>query len=310
MTGTPLRRASDEAAFSTRFDRGGSWLVALLPIILVAGLLVVRATALDPRRSAFAGAVAEPAELLAAAADRLETATSSGGNGFTFEIVQTATIVARPGGPLVDIPDPVDPHKSLGSAESYPLSTYLEHGVVTPAGFWSEIRRGPEAPDGEPDFTGGPLELAALVRDGQTYRTEGQGWYPTTKPPGLGLDPATAALLPRLLRNATAAREVPVQPRDGVPATRALEATAAVADMPGIIAVDLAASTELREPTELAFDDAGRLVGLIVSARNTNLADFDLMIVTTISLGYPGQAPELPRPEPVYVAPATPLAED
>jgi hypothetical protein len=283
------------------------------------GLLVLIIAALVVGRGAFAkdlpgGASAlSPSQLTAAAASALDAAYAKGGSGISFQIVQTSTIVARPGGPLVNVPDPVDREKSLGLAQSYSLSTYLESGVVTPEGFWSEIRRGPESPDAKPDFETGPAEMAALVRDGKTFRNDGSGWYETADPPGLGLDPATASLLPTLLRKATQPKDVPTgEVKDAAPGaqvTRALEAMAAVTDVPGIVAVDLAEFTEVTKPAKFAFDDTGRLVALSVTARNVNLEGFDLIVVTTITFSYPAAPAELPKPEPVYVAPA-PVDQD
>jgi hypothetical protein len=77
-----------------------------------------------------------------------------------------------------------------------------------------------------------------------------------------------------------------------------------VTSLPGIIAVDLGDATELRGPATLAFDDAGRLVSLQISARNTKLDVHDLIVDTLITIRYPDRRPELPRPEPAYVAPA------
>jgi len=310
----PSPDSPDAAAFQVHLERGRLWLAILIPIVLLASVVLVRGGALGGRSlgSPFdAGAAAanlSPAELTAAAADKLEAATAKGGTGYTFEIVQTSTIVARPGGPLVDLPDPADRHKSLGLAESYALSIYLERGGVTPDGFWSEIRRGPDAPDAKPDVTTGDPELAALVRDGRTYRNDGDGWYETPDPPGIGLDPATAALLPTMLRNAAEPKDAP--PEAATPSTdddavaRSLEATTAVADVPGIVAVDLAAFTVLTKPAVFGFDADGRLASLTISARNTGLETFDLLVLTTITFSYPAAAPDLPRPEPAYVAPA------
>jgi hypothetical protein len=184
------------------------------------------------------------------------------------------------------------------------------------------VRRGPADPTAKPDWDGQPLELAALVRDGTTYRDDGEGWYPTDRPPGIGLDPATAALLPTMLRGLTGVADAaerqpapsdPPEPGRAVadpfaelaPARR-LAGDTTVAELPGIIAVDLASATELREPAELAFDEGGRLVGLRVLARNTHLDRYDLLVETVITFGYPGQAPELPRPEPAWTPPAAP----
>jgi hypothetical protein len=81
-----------------------------------------------------------------------------------------------------------------------------------------------------------------------------------------------------------------------------------VEDLPGIIAVDLAGSTELVGPVELGFDERGRLVLLRVLARNTNLTTHDLMVETEIAFAYPDRLPHLPEPEPAYV-PATPAPD-
>lgn len=81
---------------------------------------------------------------------------------------------------------------------------------------------------------------------------------------------------------------------------RALTATAAVKDIPGIVAVDGEPFTALDTPAELAFDDAGRLLGLRIVARNTNETTFDLMIETVMTFAYPAQAASLPEPSPAY----------
>lgn len=300
MRGIPRRHAALRHRLSD--------ILGLLTLIAVLGGIVIARNGLVHAAERQATVGASPAELTTGAADMLAATTAAGGRGYTFEIVQTSTIVARPGGPLVDVPDPTDRHKSLGLAQSYALSTYLERGDVTPDGFWSEIRQGPDAPDAKPDFTTGDAELAALVRDGKSYRNDGAGWYPTSGLPGIGLDPTTAGLLPTMLRKAADPKDAPpdsaTPPTNGAAVARTLEATTTVADVPGIVAVDLADFTELTEPAALSFDDAGRLLSVTITARNTALETWDLIVVTTISLAYPDSPPDLPIPEPTYVAPA------
>jgi hypothetical protein len=75
------------------------------------------------------------------------------------------------------------------------------------------------------------------------------------------------------------------------------------ADIPGLIAVDLAAVTAIEGPATLAFDADGRLVGLSILARKTDLARADFTIATTFTFAYPLLAPGLPEPEPAYVEP-------
>ncbi len=304
MAGTPTRRAADGARFQARLRPARTWLWLAFPLVLLLAVasLRVETQPLRPTWQSLTGAAANltPDELKGAAADILERATREGGSGYTFEIVQRSTINARPGGPPLAI-DPGETRKDPGLAETYPLATYLESGMVTPDGYWAEIRRGPDDPTAKPDFATGPVEMAALVRDGTTWRDDGSGWYATNRPPGLGLDPASAQLLPGLLR---AASDVQEKDPNDPGAARALEATTTVADAPGIIAVDLVNSTELRGPATFAFDGDGRLVSLTLVARNTRLADYDLLVDTVITFAYPGSPPPLPEPTPVYVAPA------
>jgi hypothetical protein len=288
-------------------------LVVLAVLALGAGTIAVRSPApaiitvsvADITGGAPAGT---PVELTAAAADLLEATTRAGGTGYRFEIVQRSTLVAREGGPLLDIPDPADPAKSLGATDRYYLNGLTQIGHVTPDGFYAELRSGPPSPDAVADVAGGELQYRALVAGGVTYRDDGEGWYPTEDPPGIGLDPITASLLPRLLRAATDATE-----RDAASlttelvtreaATRALAATAAVADLPGIIAVDGAEFTELTEPVTFTFDAAGRLSGIRAVARNTNLEGVDLIVVTEIAIAYDTVPVDLPDPVPAHPDP-------
>lgn len=342
MASDGLQPAASPIASSERLPKRQSALVAL-PFILVGMVALARlATPFvvlspDPR----AGAEnASPTELSSSAADVLTRALAPGGGGIEFEIVQVSTIAARPGGPLVEIPDPIDRRKSLGLAERYSLDTMIQRGFATPDGYWMEMLQGPRAESKE----GYKLDTAriayrALVREGIAYRDDGDGWYETDLLPGIGLDPATVALLPTMLTGATEARDVAVAPPtersanepvtgdplevaippvdpaaiadaiDGLkgpelPPVRALEATTTAEDIPGIIAVDLAEATEITTPARLAFDDAGRLVTITILARNTLLEVHDLLVETVITFRYPTDPPELPKPEPAFVEPA------
>jgi hypothetical protein len=301
MARTPAHRAADGARFHARFGpiRSSVWLAATLGLLLVAVVVQALAARANISGVALAGAATAvtPDELKAGAAGVLERATQPGGSGYTFEIVQTTTIAAKPGGPLVDIPDPNDRHKSLGTAESYELTSYIERGAATPAGFWSEIRDGP-AKGGTPDFEGATYQLGTIVSDGLTYRNDGDGWYRADNPPGIGLDPKTAALLPTMLRSASDARDGEAKP--GEPqGSRPLTMESKPADIPGVIAVDAEAFTDLVAPLQATFDEGGRLVSLRVQARNTLLEGFDLLVDTTITFDYPTGAPDIPKPDPI-----------
>jgi hypothetical protein len=294
----------------------------LLPVLAIAlagaGLTLARSagpsTVTVPVSAVSGGAPGgSPAELKAAAATLVAAATAKGGTGYRFEIVQRSTLTAKPGGPGIEIPDPADRTKSLGLADSYYLVGLVETGYVTPDGFSMEMRAGPASSDARAELASGELLFRTLVRDGATYRDDGRGWYPTQDPPGIGLDPVTAGLLPDLLRNAAGAKDADLAAAEGelgkadAAATRAISAAGAVADIPGVVAVDGAAFTELREPIAFSFDAAGRLTGLVVTARNTNVAAHDLVVVTEITLHYVEVPVDLPLPEPRWLDADKPL---
>jgi hypothetical protein len=268
-------------------------------VLAGAFLVAVAAVAIGTRGSLAAAELASlpPADVPPIAATAIERATQTdGGAGIEFTIVQRLTLTAHEGETLDD------------GTTSHDLGTYIERGIVVPDGFWSEIRV-PDDPAAT-DPAAGTLAFAALVRDGVTWRTDGAGWYQTERPPGIGLDPASAALLPTLLREATEVRDAEpaaLDPRigDATDPARVLTASLDPADIPGLIAVDLAAVTAIEAPASLAFDAEGRLVGLSILARKTDLARADFTIATTFTFAYPLLAPALPEPEPRYVEPPT-----
>jgi hypothetical protein len=245
-----------------------------------------------------------PSQLKAGAAALFEAATAPGGGGVTFEIVQRSALHARPGGPKIEVPDPVDRQKSLGFADEYELGSLIERGAITPEGFWMEMRDGP-AKGAAADFENAMYQFGAITKAGKTWRDDGEGWYETDDPPGIGLDPKTAALLPALLRNASGPAEKGTESIAGATA-RVIEATGTVANVPGIIAVDGERFTTLIRPIEFAFDDAGRLVRLDAVARNENHKEFDLLVETVITFGYPEVATTIPDPQPAWSPPPAP----
>lgn len=243
-----------------------------------------------------------PPQLTSAAATALEAAHAKGAGGIAFQIVQTATLHAKAGGPRIDVPDP-NSRGSLGLADVYQVGSAIERGTYTSDGFWMEMRDGP-APGEKPDFEHATYAFGAIIKAGKAYRNDGDGWYPTDQPPGIGLDPATAALLPTLLRNAASPIDAGPGLVDGAP-VRNVTAAGKVADVPGIIAVDGASFTAITDPVRFSFDDQGRLVELEVTAQNTNETRYDLLIETVITLGYPASAPPVSDPTPT-LPPATP----
>jgi hypothetical protein len=282
---------------------GPRLLAVLLPALVIAIVALARGGLLPDRPLGLGVAAqhADPAQLTAFSADVLEQATTSGGTGYRFEVLQTSTLVARPGGPRIAVPDPTG-RGTAGMADRYFLHSLIEQGVVRPDGFWSQMRAGP-LDGGTPDWTGSEIMFEALVRDGRGWRNDGEGWYQADGLPGIGLDPATAALLPTLLRAAAGATDVPADDPTVVPTdARTLEAAAKPADIPGVIAADGLAFTRLTGPIAYGFDDAGRVVRISVSALNTNMVDHDLVIETTITIAY-DKVTALPPASPGRVDP-------
>jgi hypothetical protein len=177
-----------------------------------------------------------------------------------------------------------------------------------------EMRSGPATSDAKVELAAGQLLFRALVKGDVTFRDDGRGWYETDSPPGVGLDPRTAALLPTLLRHGTQPAEIDpatVASRLGVAGTasRALVATTSVAVMPGVIAADCQPFTVLSGPMTFTFDDAGGLRAVIVTARNTNLKDYDLVVVTELGFGYDNVPKALPDSTPLAPRDVTPVSQ-
>jgi hypothetical protein len=268
----------------------------VLSSILVAVLLA--AMAILPRQGiATTGApAAEP--IAPASASAVLTAALASKGGLSFTVVQHTTVHAKPGGPLLTIPDPQDPQKVIGETDQLVLRSYVERGGVSADGFWMEMRDGPVG-DAAPDFANASYQFGAIVKNGKTYRNDGEGWYPTDQPPGIGIDPATAALLPRLASSISKPVSLPDLDLNGSK-IRQLSADAAIADIPGIQAVDLASASALAGPLEYGFDDAGRLIRIHGVVRNTEVKDSDFLVDVVITFGY-GDAGSIPDPTPAYI---------
>lgn len=239
-----------------------------------------------------------PDDAKSAAASKLEAATAKGGTGYVFEIVQTSTIKVKPGGPKIDVPDPADPLKTLRQADEYLFYSLIERGIVMPDGFWSELRSDPN-PGEKPDFEKAELRRSALVKNGVSWRNDREGWYRADVLPGIGLDPETAALLPRLLRNATDATTKNSLTLDGKTLPQ-IAAKGSEADIPGLVAAKGKAYTKLTSPIEFAFDDQGRLARIHAIALNMTMTDFDLVVDTIIVFRYDIPAGPLPDPVPTW----------
>jgi hypothetical protein len=275
-----------------------SGLGLLVALVLVAGLSSRLASPIPIAQAAAPALEGTPDEQLTVAADKIAAATAKGGSGFTFTVVSRSTLYQKEGGPLIEVPDPADPYKVGGLATEYYLGADIAEGIVTPAGYFLQMRAGPATKDEAPDFEKAEPTLAALVSDGKTYRNDGEGWYETADPPGIGLDPATIALLPSLLRDARDPTAEGTREVDGSVAA-AIKATGDMAKAPGLMAIDAEAFTELGERLTFALDAQGRLVEIGAVMRNTKVETFDLLVETVITIRYPVEPPTLPEPEPL-----------
>ncbi len=304
-----------------RIARAGVMLA--IPVAFVATIAFLRAGGADAASLQVTGPQVQVAPdasartRLSAAATAMQTALAKGGGGITFEVVQTQTLVAKAGGPKLEIHDPADRSQVLGLTDTLPVGTLIERGIATSAGFWSELIHGPQA-GAEAAFDLAKVEPArqALVRDGIRYRNDGDGWMQTDVVPGIGLDPDGVLKLAGLLTDTPDATDTSVTaeadpafklkgltgPAQG--AARAIDATSKVANLPAILAPDLAEATELRGKTDFELDATGRLVSLTIVARNARMEMYDLMVRTVITFRYPDAPAPLPDAVPAYVAPA------
>jgi len=287
----PMRGPGRSVQLTTRRMGSAAVVIAQLAVLLavVGGLTWVRATA--------GGPVSPPPAAISPtdAASAIAAALEPGGLGISFTIVQHTTVHARPGGPLIAVADPADPRKVVGQTDTASQASCIERGGVSSDGFWMELRDGPVG-DAAPDFANGPYEFGAIVKAGKTYRSEGVGWYETLEPPGIGIDPATAVLLPQLVRHIANPTDLAPASIDGK-TIRTLGASASIADIPGLMAVDAASFSELTGPIEYGFDDAGRLVRLHAVVRNTRIEEWDYLVDVVIAFGY-GDAGPIPDPSP------------
>ncbi|CAN5610218.1 hypothetical protein BH20CHL7_BH20CHL7_18930 [soil metagenome] len=302
----PSVSSTDAVAFSRRLPGHRTIVAGLLAVALLAGVTGVRAALSWAPTDGTAAPGLAATERLATAAEAFERATAPDGTGVAFTVVSRSTLQARPDGPRIEIPDPADPYRVLGLADTYDLGGSLATGRIVGGDFFLQMAEGPGTPDEAPDLERAVPTLAGLVRDGVVWRNDGDGWYRTDTPPGIGLDPRTVALLPTFLRRATdpVAGEAVIE---GITRTT-VRADGAIADAPGLMAVDAEPFSELVAPLDLVVDDEGRLLRLTATLRNTLVKDFDLIVVTVIDFTY-GPLQPVPDPLPTAPPPKPPLPD-
>jgi hypothetical protein len=267
---------------------------------VLASIAIAIAAGLGVGAMAF-GARPYPASLLSAA-DTLAASTAVGGQGYRFDVLQRQVEYARPGGSLIPMPDPASPNGVARGVDHVYVNSVLARGNVAPNAFWMEMRFGPDETT-EANYELAPTMFQVIDRGGALWRNDGAGWYGTAVSPGVGMDPATAALLPQLLRSVANVSEQGQEVVDGQPLRRYV-GTVEVANFPGVVAADGAVFTENPIAVRIWLDSNNRLVRLEGSARNLNESTFDLKIVTTIRITYAAAGPP-PIPVPTLAPAAT-----
>jgi hypothetical protein len=262
----------------------------LTGVVLVAVLAVV----IQVRGAALAAPPAAVGALDLAAA-KLEASLGSGGTGISFRVVQRNTVFARPDGPKISVVEDADPHKVVATVDEYAVNSMVSVGGVSPAGFWMEIRQGPE-PGATPDFEKSPLFWRVSERDGSLWRDDGAGWYPVDVSPGMGMDPITARLLPALVRGLSDLRDLGQVELDGR-SLHAFKGRATPELYPGVVASDGKDFTSETFEISVWLDEDDRLVRLQAAPKNLNQKVFDLIADTVVELSYDQPLPP-PAPQP------------
>jgi hypothetical protein len=253
---------------------------------------------------AVAGGLGDVEALRVGAAEDLEAALRQGGSGVTFEVTQRNTLYAKSDGPRIAVTAPDDQTKVVAFVDELYVNTIFSRGGITADVFWMEMRG---VQDQSADFDKAPFFARVLERDGTIWRDDGVGWYVTDESPGVGMDPATARLLPTLLRELKDSVALDAGIVDGKVSPR-LNAKSEPASFPGVIAADGMAFTEPSFDVECWFDDQGRLVRLIASARNLNQTTFDLVAETVVTITY-GPPGDPPTPDPTRAPEVAPTSE-
>jgi hypothetical protein len=278
--------------------------VAAVSVSLLAGALWLRgstaprtvpATTLPDQRNVAEGGSVTPVARLASAAQVMTSAMGAGGAGFNFFAIQRNTEYAKPLGPKIAVMDPADQRTVIGETDQLFVNAMMSRGFVTSDGYFMEMHLA-KADSTATDFATAPKIFAVLQQAGKLWRDDGQGWYPTDESPGMGIDPTSLRLLPAGLTKVNALKTVGTTPLDGIPTTE-FSATASIDDYPGAVAADGKTFTEATFPVLVWLDGQNRVVQLVITARNLNQTEYDLVSETTITFDY-GPAAALPAPAP------------
>ncbi len=289
-----IARATTVVAFAVTFVAAASWLRASS-----------EATIVPAHDAALAGAGGSlpAAGRLSAAGQVLTSAMNSGGAGFSFLAIQRTTEYAKAGGPQINVVDPTDGRTVLGTTGQLFVGAMMSQGFVTPGGYFMDMRVG-SSKSTSASFATAPKAFSVLQSGGMTWRDDGNGWDVTNEPPGMGIDPTSLRLLPVALTKVSALQTVG-SGLVGSIATTQFSATAAVADYPGAVAADGKDFTEAAFPVRVWLDGQNRIVQLVLTAKNLNQTNWDLVAETTITFDY-GPPGALPLPAPTMAPEPSP----
>lgn len=276
----------------------GSTLALVVVLAIAAAIVVVRT------ESRAVGAPPDVNAMRAVAAEGLEAAIGKGGSGVTFDVTQVTTLYAKDGGPRIEVTAPEDQTKVVAIVDSRYIGSVFSAGAWNADAFWMEMRA---SQDAQADYATADFFARVLERDGELWRDDGVGWYLASESPGVGMDPATARLLPNLLRSLSGASTIESRQLDGR-VQQGLRGTSAPEVFPGVIAADGASFTETAFQVECWFDELGRLVQLEAQARNLNQTTYDLVSKTVITFSY-GTTGDPPMPAPTMAPEAPPTSE-
>jgi len=280
--------------------------IGLLLVAILAGGVSARLGPAIPVAYAAIELPGTATDQLARAADALAAAMAEGGSGLTFEVVQSNSVRAKPGGPLIGVRDPADPTRVVAEVEEFSVNAIVSQGAVTADAFWMEMRLSPGT-EQAPDFGVSAFFSKVLERGGVIWRDQGDGWYETDGSPGTGMDPVSARLLPRLLRSMTDVVILAPEIRDGrlLPGVRGV---GRANDYPGVVASDGEAFTSPTFEITCWLDESGRLVRLETTANNLNENVYDLVSEVVVTFGY-GSTGEPPEPSPTMAPQPAPTDE-
>ena len=234
-----------------------------------------------------------PALLQKAAADTAARLAPAG-SGLSFTALQRQVLYHVAGAPDLTVPNPSASASPL-VVDSFDVGANVTRGFTRGSDFFMEIR-GIDPAGTVADFDQGKVIFQVITHAGTIWRNEGQGWYTTDTPPGLGIDPFSLSHLPGLLGHLVSVKDLGDEPFQGQPGHH-FSGFIDGSDWPGFTASDGVTFTSSPIPIDVWVSPDGRLLGLSGQARNLNHQVQDLEIVDGLSFAADVPA-AFPAPSP------------